>query len=120
LPWITQNQIKTRSPIPHPRDIAIKEPHASKPNGNAGTGGKRMTPNWPEFKEELVIGWNLLDVVDWVKTSEALGQAVRPPGGMPIIAMPPMQRTAVWRPKQVLDLWDSLMRGLPIGTLYLV
>ena len=39
---------------------------------------------------------------------------------MQVIAMPPVQRTSVWRPKQVLELWDSLLRGLPLGAFYLV
>ena len=67
-----------------------------------------------------LTAWKLLDFVDWVAGSKRVLVKQDDPGSMPIIALPPMQRSAVWRPKQVLDLWDSLLRGLPIGTFYLV
>src|SRR5580658_7857614 len=80
---------------------------------------------WPEFKdEETIIGFNLIDFLEWVEASlsdECSPQPKEPqPNDMPRFAFPPVQRSAVWRPKQVLDLWDSAMRGLPIGTFYLV
>lgn len=76
---------------------------------------------WPTFTDEhTVIGWKLLNFVDWVSESKRVLADQVDPGIMPVIALPPVQRSAVWRPKQVLDLWDSLMRGLPIGTFYLV
>lgn len=84
---------------------------------------KRSEPaeRWPTFIcKQTVIGWKLLEFVDWVVESKRVLADRADPGSMPIIALPPVQRSAVWRPKQVLDLWDSLMRGLPIGTLYLV
>ncbi|MHB1512319.1 DUF262 domain-containing protein [Acidiferrobacter sp.] len=31
------------------------------------------------------------------------------------IVLPPIQRGSVWRPDQVIDLWDSLLRGFPVG-----
>jgi len=75
---------------------------------------------WPEFGTSTVTGMKLLNLVDWVRTSNCMLKTNQDPKGMPVIAMPPVQRSAVWRPKQVLDLWDSLMRGLPIGTFYLL
>ena len=77
---------------------------------------------WPTFGDQQTIaGIRLLNLVDWVCASDrVLGGDKGPPDGMPLIAVPPVQRTAVWRPKQVLDLWDSLMRGLPIGAFYLL
>ena len=75
---------------------------------------------WPKFDSgQVVVGWKLLDFVDWVDRSKDILETGSDPGPMPVIALPPVQRSAVWRPKQVLDLWDSLMRGLPIGTFYL-
>ena len=35
------------------------------------------------------------------------------------LAMPPIQRGFVWKPKQLQDLWDSLLRGMPIGSILL-
>ena len=34
------------------------------------------------------------------------------------LVLPAMQRDGVWRPRQVLDLWRSLLAGLPIGLFY--
>jgi hypothetical protein len=80
-----------------------------------------MSDNWPKFSDEQsIIGWKVLDFVDWVNASKRVLSGQTDPGKMPIIALPPVQRSAVWRPKQVLALWDSLMRGLPIGIFYLV
>ncbi len=71
---------------------------------------------WPTFPNgQTITGMKLLDVIKWVSASGHVLDGCAGPENMPIIAMPPMQRTAVWRPKQVLDLLDSLMRGLPIG-----
>ena len=79
------------------------------------------SPCWPTFGDKQTIaGMRLFDLVEWVSTSDRALNGGEPPEAMPVIAMPPVQRTAVWRPKQVLDLWDSLMRGLPIGVVYLV
>ena len=76
---------------------------------------------WPNFTDDQTVGaMKLFDLVEWVSASDRVLDGHAEAENMPIIAMPPMQRTAVWRPKQVLDLWDSLMRGLPIGTFYLV
>jgi uncharacterized protein with ParB-like and HNH nuclease domain len=35
------------------------------------------------------------------------------------VELPPLQRNAVWRPHQTELLWDSLLRGFPIGSLLL-
>lgn len=77
--------------------------------------------HWPTFGDKQTIaGVRLFDLIDWVRASDHVLSGGKPPEAMPVIAMPPVQRTAVWRPKQVLDLWDSLMYGLPIGAFYLV
>jgi hypothetical protein len=33
------------------------------------------------------------------------------------VALPMIQRGSVWKPKQIIDLWDSLLRGMPLGSL---
>ncbi len=89
----------------------------------ASHGVSEPSAFWPTFSDrQTIAGIKLLDLVDWVRASDRVlgGGGDAGPKGMPVIAMPPVQRTAVWRPKQVLDLWDSLMRGLPIGAFYLV
>jgi hypothetical protein len=35
------------------------------------------------------------------------------------IVLPLIQRGSVWRPNQIIDLWDSLLRGLPVGSFML-
>lgn len=35
------------------------------------------------------------------------------------IALPLIQRGSVWRPDQIIDLWDSLLRGMPVGSFML-
>jgi len=69
-----------------------------------------------------VCGMSLFEFLQWAKDSN---ETLSSKGGRPapmygILALPPVQRTAVWNPKQVVDLWDSLFRGLPIGSFFLV
>lgn len=33
------------------------------------------------------------------------------------VALPMIQRGSVWRPNQIIELWDSLLQGMPIGCL---
>lgn len=33
------------------------------------------------------------------------------------VALPMIQRGSVWKPHQIIDLWDSLLQGMPIGCL---
>ena len=78
-------------------------------------------PSWPNFScGQTVEGLKLLDLICWISESMDVLARTREPDGMPVIVMPPVQRSAVWRPTEVVDLWDSVMRGLPIGVFYLV
>ena len=54
-----------------------------------------------------------LSFADWVLSSGD-GTAERP------LRLPSVQRTALWDAGRIINLWDSLMRGLPIGMFYLV
>ncbi len=80
---------------------------------------KSTMPEWPHFEHEI-SALKLFDLIEWAHRSEAILAGGPNPNNSPVLAMPPMQRSAVWRPKQVLDLWDSMMRGLPIGMCYIV
>ena len=33
------------------------------------------------------------------------------------LALPMIQRGSVWQPHQIIDLWDSLLQGMPIGSM---
>ena len=66
----------------------------------------------PVFKDGCSVrSMKLLDYLDWVMAS-------RQQAGEPL-TLPPVQRSALWRPRQVLNLWRSLFDGMPIGAFYL-
>ena len=70
---------------------------------------------------QTVRGMRVLDFLDWArKSDEWLAEVSPTPPDNGVLALPPVQRSPVWRPKQVLDLWDSALRGLPLGALFLV
>jgi hypothetical protein len=35
----------------------------------------------------------------------------------PFVALPMIQRGSVWKPHQIIDLWDSLLQGMPTGSM---
>lgn len=74
----------------------------------------------PVFESnKTVVGQSLCEFIEWAKNSlqpeAGSASAVDKPLGLP-----PVQRSAVWNAKQIIDLWDSVLRGLPIGIFYLV
>lgn len=62
--------------------------------------------------ERRVTGMAVLDYLDWVVSS-------RSPTTKAPLTLPPVQRSALWRPRQILNLWRSLFAGMPIGSFYL-
>ena len=54
------------------------------------------------------------DLIAWANGSLKGDRMAQPLG------LPPIQRTALWNPRQILGLWDSLLRGMPIGVFYLI
>lgn len=52
---------------------------------------------------------SLRDIADWQKRPEDAG-AFR-------VDLPKLQRGFVWEPSKIMDLWDSLLRGFPIGSM---
>jgi hypothetical protein len=62
----------------------------------------------PVFQDDCSVrSMKLLDYLDWVIASRR--QALEP------LTLPPVQRSALWRPRQILNLWRSLFDGMPIG-----
>ena len=57
--------------------------------------------------------------VSALKITEYLDWAAHPEEYSQVLAIPPIQRGFVWKPKQIQDLWDSLLRGMPIGSVLL-
>lgn len=64
--------------------------------------------SWPFINNNQVHGLGLPVYLDW-----AAGKDEYPKKLM----LPPIQRGFVWKPKQIVDLWDSLLRGMPIGSM---
>ncbi|ASF47944.1 hypothetical protein CEK71_18760 [Methylovulum psychrotolerans] len=79
-------------------------------NGSAETQGihSKMNKLFPE--NQTVAALPITEYLDW---------AAHPDRYSTILAMPPIQRGFVWKPKQIQDLWDSLLRNMPIGSLLL-
>jgi hypothetical protein len=68
--------------------------------------------------ETTVRGIKLIEFVDWANASfkRVEGQPLPEHG---LVALPPIQRDSAWDPKQVVDLWDSVFHGLPLGAFML-
>lgn len=67
---------------------------------------------FPIFKEgHSVVGVSLLRYLKWA--------ASKPGTSLQQLLLPPIQRGFVWKPAQVVTLWDSLLRGMPIGSFML-
>lgn len=64
---------------------------------------------WPFDNGITVIGMKLPEYLNW-----AAGTGEPRPKKL---LLPPIQRGFIWRPVQIAQLWDSLLRGMPIGSL---
>ena len=56
------------------------------------------------FKDGTVISISTAGVVDWTQTN-----------GASRLFLPPIQRSVVWKNQQIVNYWDSLLRGYPAG-----
>lgn len=65
-----------------------------------------------EFRQGEPKLFSVLELLVWIKQSHE-EVSFHP------LTLPPMQRNGVWRPQQVLDLWRSVLDGMPIGLFYL-
>jgi hypothetical protein len=65
------------------------------------------------------ITLRLRDIANWqlpeLAQQKSQERPKRPPAILP--GLPSLQRGAVWRPNQIELLWDSVMRGFPIGSM---
>jgi Protein of unknown function DUF262 len=60
-----------------------------------------------EFFREGFISPMLTKYLNWTAGGDA----------QHFVALPMIQRGSVWKPRQIITLWDSLLRGMPIGSL---
>ena len=64
--------------------------------------------NKPFFGASSVV---TVSIEDWMKSASCQADA------MWHVVLPMIQRGSVWAPHKVLDLWDTLLRGMPIGAM---
>jgi hypothetical protein len=68
-----------------------------------------------------VTSLKALDFLTWACRSQKVLSGTRDTDeDEDVLALPPIQRSAVWRPRQVLAFWDSLLSNLPVGMFYLI
>ena len=74
----------------------------------------RATIIRPDFQlAKNITELGVLEFANWMlESSEDIEQEP--------IRLPAIQRTALWNPERIVNLWDSLLRGLPIGMFYLI
>lgn len=82
--------------------IDFKETEANKEKEESST-----EPILLDLKQ--IASWQLREL-----TEDENGNFITP---KPLIGLPSLQRGAVWQPNQVELLWDSILRGFPIGSL---
>lgn len=62
----------------------------------------------PFFGDESVKTVKLTDWMEWASSTSTSQRKV---------VLPMIQRGSVWAPHKLLDLWDTLLRGMPVGAL---
>ena len=68
-----------------------------------------MSENFkPFFGDKSVKTVKLTDWMEWASSTSASQRKV---------VLPMIQRGSVWAPHKLLDLWDTLLRGMPVGAL---
>lgn len=63
-------------------------------------------------EQEVYFGGDIeiLSLDKWLDYASGCDKSV-------FVALPLIQRGSVWKPKQIIDLWDTLLRGMPMGSL---
>jgi len=67
----------------------------------------------PSFKDNNITEIDVFGFANWMMDS---GNVT----AQHALRLPAVQRTALWSPERIINLWDSLLRGLPIGMFYLI
>lgn len=70
---------------------------------------RKFKNTFEELFEEEFISPKLTEWLGWSAGEDA----------QHCVALPMIQRGSVWKPRQIITLWDSLLRGMPIGSLLL-
>lgn len=68
---------------------------------------------WPFSKGSTVCGMKLPDYLAWASARDKASPET-------MLVLPSIQRGFVWKPKQIIELWDSLLNGMPVGTVMVI
>ena len=66
------------------------------------------------FENKTVDSLSFIEYLNWAYNKSEIVQKLNS-----ILVLPPIQRGFVWKPNQIQELWDSLLRGMPIGAVML-
>lgn len=64
-------------------------------------------------------GFKMVPLKTWLGWVSGRDERGEEPSDKVFIALPMIQRGSVWKPSQIIGLWDSLLRGMPVGSLML-
>lgn len=67
-----------------------------------------MKSNIKELFQDDKTTIEVIRLADWLDWAAS---------GPESVALPMIQRGSVWKPNQIIDLWDTLLRGMPVGSL---
>lgn len=77
---------------------------------------RRMNPEWAKKK---INNWKQDDEIKLfhqISLENVANWQINPNNTTPTVFIPRLQRGLVWNPRRMEVLWDSLMRGIPVGT----
>lgn len=75
--------------------------------------------NLEVLEQKTVRAYSIIDIKNWQKELQENLNLNSQTQDEELISLPTLQRGFVWKPYQIESLWDSILRGYPIGALLL-
>ena len=75
--------------------------------------------NLEVLEQKTVRAYSIFDIKNWQKELQENLNSNYQPHNEELISLPTLQRGFVWKQYQIEALWDSILRGYPIGALLL-
>ena len=72
---------------------------------------EQLTPFFWDKSKKTLTAVKTVELTDWMKWATNTSTTERK------LVLPMIQRGSVWAPHKLLDLWDTLLRGMPLGAL---
>lgn len=72
---------------------------------------EQLKPFFWDESEQSVMAVKTVKLTEWMKWASNTSASERR------VVLPMIQRGSVWAPHKLLDLWDTLLRGMPVGAL---